>query len=145
MARRRSAEERLIVELIKLGFAFIGFVLTAISIAISAPFHWLSIARREQKAKFRIAQIAEENETKRKMLEANYDDIKIVDAIMSGEIWHDMTKEQLVQSWGHPEDVETKTMKTKIRQIYKYDRIGIGRFSRRATLENDRVVGWEIK
>lgn len=76
---------------------------------------------------------------------AKYGDSGVVEQIMLGGIWHDMSKEQLIDAWGYPDEIETKVLKTKIREIYKFGRTGVNRFSKRATLENDVVVGWELK
>lgn len=82
---------------------------------------------------------------RRVSLLAKYQDEVVVNAVMAGDIWHDMTKAQLIDAWGQPDDVETKVMKSKIRETYKFGRIGVNRFERRAVLENDVVVAWELK
>jgi hypothetical protein len=82
---------------------------------------------------------------RREALIAKYRDEAAVSLIMAGSVWHDMSKEQLIDAWGIPDDIETKVTKTKIREIYKFGRTGVNRFQRRAILENDAVVGWEEK
>ncbi len=82
---------------------------------------------------------------RRAELVQRYSDPSVIDQILQGSLWHDMTKQQLIDAWGHPDDVETKVMKTKVREIYKFGRIGVNQFRRRAVLENDCVVGWEEK
>lgn len=74
-----------------------------------------------------------------------YSDTSVVDQILKGSLWHDMTKQQLVDAWGDPDDSEIKVMKTKVREVYKYGRVGVNRYQRRVILENDCIVGWEEK
>ena len=80
---------------------------------------------------------------RREMLLAKYSDEAVVEAIIDGGIWHDMTREQLLDSWGSPIAIDTKVLKRKVKETYKYDQTGVNRFARKASLENDVVVGWE--
>jgi len=59
--------------------------------------------------------------------------------------WQGQTPEQLVDSIGHPVDVDKKVLKTKSKEVWKYNQTGKGRFSLRITIENDLVVGWDKK
>ena len=102
--------------------AFVGFI-----VLIRAGLRW---NRRRQ----RRAELME-----------RYSDTSVVDQILKGSLWHDMTKQQLVDAWGDPDDTETEVMKTKVREVYKYGRIGVNRYQRRVTLENDCIVGWKEK
>lgn len=72
-------------------------------------------------------------------------DIETVDRIMSQQIWEGQTSEQLVDSLGSPVEVDEKVLKTKSKEIWKYNQTGKGRFALRITLENNEVIGWEKK
>ncbi len=72
-----------------------------------------------------------------------FNDEKIVQAIMAHKYWQGQTAEQLEASLGEPEDIDPEIMKEKKREIWKYDRMGKGRYALRITLENDIVVGWK--
>lgn len=67
------------------------------------------------------------------------------DRIMRGEIWVGQTREQLVESLGQPEDRDVKVLKTKTKEVFKYQRTGANRYALRITLDDDVVVGWEDK
>jgi hypothetical protein len=62
---------------------------------------------------------------------------------MNGDIWQGMSQEQLMDSRGPPEDREQTVYKTKIKQTWKYGRIGKNRFRERIYVENGVVVGWK--
>jgi uncharacterized membrane protein len=64
---------------------------------------------------------------------------------MSRSVWEGQTEDELIDSLGEPIEVDQKILKTKSKEIWKYKKTGKGRFGLRVTLENNRVVGWEIK
>ena len=72
-----------------------------------------------------------------------FNDEKVVQAILAHKYWQGQTAEQLEASLGEPEDIDPEIMKEKRREIWKYDKIGKGRYALRITLENDIVVGWK--
>lgn len=78
-----------------------------------------------------------------KIFMEKFNDEKIVQAIMAHKYWQGQTAEQLEASLGEPEDIDPEIMKEKKREIWKYDRMGKGRYALRITLENDIVVGWK--
>lgn len=82
---------------------------------------------------------------RRKWLLAKYADAMIVEAIMRRKIWLGQSSEQLVDSRGRPVDVDEKVMKTRKREVWKYQQTGRGRFALRITLDDDVVVGWDDK
>ena len=82
---------------------------------------------------------------RRKRLLNKYSDINIVNRIMNGAIWQGQTVEQLFDSRGNPEDVDTKVLKSKTKEIWKYYQVRKGQFKLRVILENDVVIGWEEK
>jgi len=84
------------------------------------------------------------NKKRRERLLAKYGDPKDLEKIMSKKIWQGMTKEQLIDSWGHPVDQAQKVFKTKVRETFKYNQIGRNRFKSKVMLEGDIVVGWEL-
>jgi hypothetical protein len=59
--------------------------------------------------------------------------------------WQGQTQEQLLDSLGRPADTDTKVLKTKTKEIWKYNRVGKNRFGLRVTVENGVVVGWDKK
>lgn len=65
--------------------------------------------------------------------------------IMDGRIWQGQTDKQLVDSWGVADDKDIKILKTKSKEIWKYDKIGKNRYRKIVTIENGLVVGWEKK
>jgi hypothetical protein len=82
---------------------------------------------------------------RRSRLTTKYGDTQVVEAIMAQKIWQGMSEDQLIESWGTPEDIDRKTFKAKRSQTYKYVTTGKNRFANRVFLENGIVVGWEQK
>jgi ABC-type multidrug transport system fused ATPase/permease subunit len=72
-------------------------------------------------------------------------DIETVDKIMSHSIWEGQTTHELIDSLGEPVEVDEKILKTKSKEIWKYNQTGKGRFALRITLENNVVIGWDKK
>jgi len=72
-------------------------------------------------------------------------DIETVDKILSQQIWEGQTSEQLEESFGKPVEIDEKILKTKSKEVWKYNQTGKGRFALRITLENGEVIGWEKK
>lgn len=136
---RRSAETKALIALFQLLFAAVAFAL----LVLTLPFKLIGYIGARRERRLAAAEFKALSERKRDELMRRYGDASLVNSLMAGDIWHDMTREQLVQSWGEPTEIEEKALKTKIRHIYKYDQIGVNRFARRVTLDNDRVTGWE--
>jgi hypothetical protein len=82
---------------------------------------------------------------RREMLLAKYNDAEVVDMIMKRMFWQNQSPEQLRDSLGSPIDIDRKVMKTRIREVWKYNKTGKGRYALRITLEDDVVVGWDNK
>lgn len=74
-----------------------------------------------------------------------YTHLEIVEKIISKTIWQDETAEQVIDSLGEPLARDTKILKTKQKEIWKYNPIGRNRYAFRIILEDDVVVGWEQK
>lgn len=80
---------------------------------------------------------------RRQALCDKYRDMEIVERIMARSYWQGQTSSQLADSLGTPVDMDRKIMKTKTKEVWKYQQTGKGRFGLRITLEDDAVVGWE--
>ena len=78
-------------------------------------------------------------------LRGKYGDEKIVQLIFKGNFWVGQDSQQLVDSIGRPVDIDYKVLKTKKKEIWKYQPNGTNRYRLRITLDNDVVVGWEKK
>lgn len=85
------------------------------------------------------------NRLRRQQLMAKYGDELIVNRIMKKMFWQGQTPEQLIDSIGRPLDTDHRVMKTKTKEVWKYNRTGKGRYALRITFENGVVVGWDSK
>ncbi len=112
-------------------FDAVGFVLPIVVIIISVVA--ICFYRLEQRKK-RLA-----------YLRAKYQDEEVVQNIINEVCWQGETAEQLIDSIGRPIAIDNKVLKTKKKEIWKYNQTGENRFRLRITLENDIVVGWEQK
>ncbi|MGH1375243.1 MAG: DUF2845 domain-containing protein [Alphaproteobacteria bacterium] len=88
---------------------------------------------------------AEETKKRREALLQKYQNTELVEMIMNKNIWQGQTTEQLLDSLGRPVDLDEKVLKTKKREVWKYDHQGANRYNLRVTLDNDLVVGWDKK
>jgi len=82
---------------------------------------------------------------RREYLLNKYGDSEIVESIMKRCFWVGQTSEQLVDSLGKPIDISTKIMKTRYREIWKYNQTGNNRFGLRITLDDHVVKTWDEK
>ena len=87
----------------------------------------------------------EDLERRRAVLLAKYHDPKIVDMILRHMFWQGQSQEQLLDSLGRPADIDQKVMKTKVKEIWKYNQTGTNRFGLRITIEDNVVIGWDQK
>ena len=85
------------------------------------------------------------NKKRRAYLWAKYQDDDLVKSIMDQSFWQGQTSEQLLDSLGKPSDIDEKVLKTKKKEIWKYQHRGGNRYGLRITLDNDEVVGWDQK
>ena len=74
-----------------------------------------------------------------------YQDEEIVDSIMNRSFWQGQTGEQLIDSLGKPHDIDQKILKSKKKEVWKYNHQGGKRYGLRITLDDDIVVGWDQK
>lgn len=89
--------------------------------------------------------VREAAKAKRARLMEKYGDADVVDMIMSKQIWQGQTPDQLLDSIGSPHARDEKILKTKTKEIWKYQHQGSNRYGLRVTVENGRVVGWDKK
>lgn len=82
---------------------------------------------------------------RRKHLTERYGDPVIVERMMNGVIWQGETREQLRESLGEPADLDETVLKTKTKELWKYQPTGKNRFGLKVSLEDGVVVGWEKK
>lgn len=80
---------------------------------------------------------------RRKYLIEKYGSELIADKIMARSVWQGMTTEQLLDSWGRPEDIDEKVFKTKTKETWKYGNNGKNRYRQRVYIEDSYVVGWQ--
>jgi hypothetical protein len=78
-------------------------------------------------------------------LRNKYRDEAIVQRILSHRFWQGQTSEQLIDSLGEPTSVDTKVLKAKTRNVWKYNPRGTNRYALRITLEGNIVIGWDQK
>ncbi len=83
------------------------------------------------------------NKAKREKLMLKYNDEALVEMLMKGQFWQGQTIEQLRDSIGKPEDIGEQILKSKIKETWKYQRIGRNRFALKIFVENGIVVGWD--
>lgn len=68
---------------------------------------------------------------------------EVADKILKASIWVDQTTEQLLDARGKPYAIDQKFLKTKVREVWKYDPGPRGGCRLRITIENGRVVSWD--
>jgi hypothetical protein len=91
---------------------------------------WFSYYRRQKRIKY---------------LMDKYGDEAIVQRILGGNFWQGQTAQQLLDSIGSPLSIDRKSMATRKREVWKYNRKGKNRYGLRITLDNDVVSGWDYK
>ena len=85
------------------------------------------------------------DQARRKELLAKYGDPEVVERIMSKQIWQGQAEQMLIDSIGQPVAVDQKVLKTKTKEIWKYQQTAKDRFGLKVTIENGLVVGWDKK
>jgi len=84
-------------------------------------------------------------EARKISLMEKYNDAETVKKILEKCFWQGQTSEQLLDSLGRPYDIGRKVMKSKTKEVWKYNRLSTNRYGLRITLEDDIVVGWDKK
>ena len=80
-----------------------------------------------------------------KYLRSRYLDEGIVQKILAKRFWIGQTAEQLTDSLGPPVATDHKSLKTKNRDTWKYQRNGVNRYGLRITVEDGLVTAWDSK
>lgn len=138
--RKNSVDATLIVVLGIIGLIFVTIqkifntLGVAVSIAICIAIIWLLITYSKEKRKKRV-----------EYLRSKYGEETIVQHILQRHVWEGQTSAQLSDSLGSPVSIDKKLLKTKSREIWKYNHRGANRYGLRITLDNDVVTGWEQK
>lgn len=78
-------------------------------------------------------------------LRDKYQDEELVQRILQGSFWQGQSEEQLRDFLGPPTAVDHKVLKTKTRNVWKYQHQGANRFGLRITVEDGYVIGWDKK
>ncbi len=86
-----------------------------------------------------------QNKKRLEYLRSKYKDEELVQLIFDGKFWVGQTAGQLLDSVGRPVDIDEKVLKTKKKEVWKYQHQGSNRYKLRITLDNDEVVGWDQK
>ena len=82
---------------------------------------------------------------KRETLLEQFDDPAVVDDLMAQVIWQGETAEQVRLSLGEPIAIDAKALRTKQQEVWKYGHEGGNRYRLRITLDNERVVRWDMR
>ncbi len=82
---------------------------------------------------------------RREYLMSKYNDVELVNSLMQQCFWQGQTAEQLIDSLGEPVKIDQKLLKTKKKEVWKYNHQGGNRYALRITLENDEIIGWDQK
>ena len=69
-------------------------------------------------------------------------DEELIERLLEEKFWVGQTKEQLINSLGEPLDVNQKVLKTKVKEVWKYEQTGKNRYGLKITLDDGVVVGW---
>lgn len=110
---------------------FLGFIILSVLVAL---YIFVDSSAKEKLQK----------EQRERGLRAKYGE-EIAGEILKSHIWVDQTTEQLVDSRGKPYAIDQKFLKTKVREIWKYEPGPRGGCRLRVTIENGRVVAWDRK
>lgn len=102
----------------------------------------VSSARQRERAEAERTRLIEERVAR---IRRKYGHTEEAEKIIQRQAWVGQTAEQLQDSIGPPEDIDEKVLKTKKKEVWKYQRTGANRYALRITLENDRVIGWDEK
>ena len=110
------------------------------AILLAGLVYFLIRNEKKEKAK-RLAELA----ARRAELVTKYGDETIADNIMNQRIFIGETAEMLTDSLGNPAAKDNQVLKTKTKETWKYRPTGRNQYRTRITLENDVVVGWDVK
>jgi len=74
-----------------------------------------------------------------------YQDEKLVEDLLDETFWQGQTAEQLRDSLGEPLDIDQRVLKTKVKEVWKYEQTGKNRYALKITLDDGVVVSWDQK
>lgn len=120
----------------------VGAVLTNLATGIGALF---GITRKLVRKTDPFGNQQRQQELRLTYFRTKYSDEAIAWRVTRGEYWPGQTGEQLSDSLGPPAAVDDIQLKTRKRQVWKYNRTGINRYSLRITLDDDVVASWNQK
>jgi hypothetical protein len=78
-------------------------------------------------------------------LRAKYKEEDLVQALMNRQFWQGQTASQLTDALGAPNAIDNVQLKSRKREIWKYEPTGVNRYSLRITLDDDLVATWVEK
>lgn len=82
---------------------------------------------------------------RRMRLTMKYRDEQLVQNLLDERFWQGQTAEQLRDSLGEPLDIDQKVLKTKVKEVWKYEQTGKNRYGLKITLDDGIVVSWDQK
>ena len=80
---------------------------------------------------------------KRVRLMMKYKNDELVESLMQESFWRGQTADQLRDSLGEPLDIDQKVLKTKLKEVWKYQELGKNRYALKITLDDGVVVDWD--
>jgi hypothetical protein len=144
MPRRKKGIDGATMGLI-LVVGIVWLIATGISNAVRSPDGWIVIAVVAGVIVLIIMLKAAAKKRKLEYLTGKYRDETIVAKIYHHRFWEGQTAEQLLDSLGKPHAMDDKLLKTRKREVWKYNRTGVNRYGLRITLDNDIVTTWDHK
>lgn len=105
-------------------------IFVSVVIALIASSIWINAVRRKRR---------------REYVYGKYGRTEIAERILHQMFWVGQTEDELADSLGRPASIDRKILKTKSKEIWKYNRITSRTFGLRITVENGIVVGWDKK
>jgi hypothetical protein len=109
----------------------VGVVISVlIGTAVIVAFIWRRRSRREKRLEY---------------LRGKYGDEATVQRILQRNFWEGQTSAQLLDALGSPASIDKKLLKTKTREVWKYNHRGANRYGLRITLDENLVSGWDQK
>lgn len=82
---------------------------------------------------------------KRMRLTMKYKDEALVQDLLDEMFWQGQTAEQLRDALGEPLDIDQRVLKTKVKEVWKYEQTGKNRYGLKITLDDGVVVSWDQK
>jgi hypothetical protein len=96
----------------------------------------------QQELEKMVSQMKEREDARHSLITQRYEP-EIAQRILNHQIWQGMTAEQLMDSAGVAEAIDTTVTKRGRKEVWKYGQETATRFDTRITLEDGVVVGWQ--